>query len=123
MLVWCMGAGSLLADIKGTGQIKFDFDRDSVHEMVLDSDGLTIGSASGSANVVVGGNTLVTGQMSIGSSQAPSSNLSLSGTMAFGVTSTSSDLVVGDSSHVLVDTASGNVLVPCPWLKPLRVAW
>ena len=104
--------------INGTTEsIEFNINFDDRAEAVLNTTGLGIGLSGPSANLHVQGNALVSEQFSVGGSSLGSSNLSLSGTMAFVPHSLSNNGVL-DGLHSLVladaDTAGDNLYFSLP---------
>ena len=103
-------------DVKSTtGVSSFDSNYDGQAEMSLTSTGLAIGNnLSPSANLHVGGNALVTGVATVGSSSAGSSNLNIVGSFGMGVQNVSSNVLLGDYSLVLANTSTGNLTLELP---------
>lgn len=110
----------LHADVKGLdGNIKFLPSLNGPKQMHLNSTGLAIGSnLSPSANLHVSGNGIVTQKVTVGGSQnASNSNLHIQGTISFAPQSVSSGNATINSSYVLADTSSGNVILNLPALS------
>lgn len=100
--------------VKGTnGRINFDVSDDGSSEMILNTTGLGVG-ISPSANLHIAGNAIVTNTVAIGTTSG-SSNLELAGTIGFGFETITSDTTLGDSSLVLVNSASDNIKVTLPY--------
>jgi hypothetical protein len=99
-----------------TNKIDFDVNADQTAEMTLNATGLGIGGQA-SANLQVMGNAIISNKLAVGSSNAPSANLTLTGSMAFSIQSISSDTTLpeqGGSSILLVDTSSANIFLTLP---------
>lgn len=110
----------LNADVKGLdGHIRFLPTENEPKQMHLNATGLAIGSdLSPSANLHVTGNSIVSKQITIGGSQnASNSNLHLMGTISFIPQTVSSGNASIQSSYVLADTSSGNVMLSLPALS------
>lgn len=106
----------LFADVKSsTGTLSFDVNGDGQKQMVLNANGLGIGTSSPSSNLQVSGNTLLTGTLSVGSSTASDANLHVSGTLAFSNDSISDDSTLSQHSMVSVDTSTKNVAATLPY--------
>lgn len=105
---------SSVADVKSTtGQVKFDIQMDSQAEMTLNGTGLGIG-ISPSANLHVNGNAIVSNQLIVGG-MTGSSNLNVSGTLGYGFQVISSNTILGESSTILADSSSDNILITLPY--------
>lgn len=81
--------------------------------MYLNQNGLAIGGTSPSANLEVHGNAIIS-QLNIGSPNTSNANLNLSGTMAFGVQSVSSNATIDQYSYIMADTTAGNITLTLP---------
>lgn len=100
--------------IKGiNNQIRFDVEDNASIEMILNTDGLGIGVIP-TANLHVSGNAIVSNSLKVGTISG-SSNLEVGGTVGFGFEAITSDATLGDSSLVLVDSASDNIKVTLPY--------
>lgn len=108
--------GAMSAAVKGNGtQIKFDSNADGASEMVLDGTGLAIGASSASANLSVVGNAIITDRLTIGSSTMGSSNLHVSGTIAYSMGSyAAGSNQIAIQPVVLVDTSAGDTAIGLP---------
>lgn len=105
----------LWAQVKSTtGELSFDSQGDGLAEATLNAQGFGIGVTTPSANLEVAGNAFVTQAISIGSGTQGSSNLSLTGSVGFSTQSVSSNILLGASSMVLVDSSSGNLTLNLP---------
>lgn len=113
-LICTFGFGGIAAVKSTTGTIRFQVDEQEMGQ--LSSTGLTIGSVVGSANLGVGGNAIVSDQLSIGPSLSGSSNFQLSGTMSLmpSLITQSTNLSNDASSLILVQTSGGNVELQLP---------
>lgn len=113
-IVLLIFTSSLVADVKSiTGQIKFDTQMDNQAEMTLNSAGLGIG-VTPSTNLHVNGNAIVTEQVFVGGSSG-SSNLNVNGTIGYGFQTVTSSTTLGQSSTVLVDSSSDNIILTLPY--------
>ncbi|MBF0199499.1 MAG: hypothetical protein HQL32_17420 [Planctomycetes bacterium] len=101
------------ADINGPSEILFDVNNDSQNEMTLNSTGLGIG-ISPAANLHVNGNSIISTQVFVGATSG-SSNLNISGTMAYEVSTVSSNVTLGDSSLVMADSSTKNLYLTLPY--------
>lgn len=115
-MVMLLGITGLLANVTSrTGSVTFDVNRDGQKEATLSTGGLKIGTGTASANLHVGGNSIITGSVAVGSSTAPSSNLYVAGSVSMSVYSAMAGTsVIDDSSVVLANTSSGNVFISLP---------
>ena len=119
------GFGVLLAhfsyaDVKSTkGNLIFDVQSDGIPEATLNSSGFSIGTNSGSSNLQVQGNALVTGSLMVGSSaSASSSNLVVSGSIGFSTQTLNSSanlLESGSSTMVFADTSTQDITINLPY--------
>ena len=108
------------ADLKSlTGNLIFDIQGDGIPEASLNSTGFFIGTSSGSSNLNVQGNAIVTGSLSVGSSvSSASSNLFVSGSLGLTpqvVSSSGNLLESGSSTMVLADTSTQNITLNLPY--------
>ncbi len=113
----CCLAVSVMADLKSnTGSIKFDTGSSSGSgNMVLNGNGLGIGTTSAQANLHVMGNAVFqSSNLGIGTT-SPGSTLDISGTMGFNLQSASSNTTLSGNSVVLGDTSSANVHLTLPY--------
>lgn len=107
---------SLWGDVNSTsGNIIFDVSNNGTTEMMLNRTGLGIGISNPSANLTVSGNGVVSDKIAVGSSTAPSSNLTLTGTMGFSLQQVSANTTLGAYSTTLVSGASDNVVLTLPY--------
>lgn len=72
-----------------------------------------VGTGSPSSNLQVQGNAMVQ-SLAVGDSSSFSSNLQVSGSYAFSVTTLSSDTTLSDTTMVLADTSSGSFTLTLP---------
>jgi hypothetical protein len=116
-LFWgAIQAFMVLAAVVSTGDnIAFDVDDSGNHEMRLDGGGLGIGTnLIPAANLHVGGNALITGALSVGSTSSSSSNLYLSGTIGYGYETLTSSGNIDEYSVVMAGNSSGNITLTLP---------
>jgi len=109
----------LQADVKSTsGSIDFDRNGDGQIEARLDSNGLSLGSFSPSANLHVKGNVILeSGNVWLGNSYQTSS-IEFGGTIGqrFTTLSTDTTLSISDASSLfLIDSSSDNITVTLPY--------
>ena len=99
-----------------TGNINFDNNSDGNFEMTLNSNGLGIGTTDPSSNLHVLGNAIISTELIVGGTiNTSSSTLHISGTIAYSpITYTSGTNIIGNTSLVLADTSSGNVVLELP---------
>lgn len=113
-LCWGALAFSLLADVKSiNGTLGFDVDNDGQREIQLTQSGLSIGSTDSSANLVIGGNAIITDSLSIGSTS--NDNLNIQGSLALTPQVVSSNTTLDTHSIVLADTSSTNLTLDLPY--------
>ena len=94
------------ADVKSlTGQIKFDTNSNGTSEAILDSNGLQIGAVTGTANLNLAGNAIVTTQLSIGENTSLS-NLHINGTWSKSIVTVTGNSEIPNSSIVLLNLSS-----------------
>lgn len=106
----------ICADVKSTnGVIYFDSDSNASYEMILNTNGLGIGTIP-SANLHVMGNAVITDKLAIGSGTS-SSNLELHGTLGFSsLTLTASDTLSAHSFYFADTTTAGdNIWLDLPF--------
>jgi hypothetical protein len=87
-LFFVVGTVQLSATIKSTtGNIHFDSDylNNNGNEMTLSSDGLSVGTTTPMANLHISGNTIVSNNLSIGSSSSATSTFFITGTLGYSV--------------------------------------
>jgi len=97
-----------------TDQIKFDSNDNGQHEMVLDNTGLGIGiNLTPTANLHVSGNSIISGQMSVGGSTGQS-NLNINGSLGFSSQDVSDNVILGGTSYIFADASSGNIILTLP---------
>jgi len=102
------------SDVSSTeGKIRFDIQQDGQPEMTLNSTGLGLGTLP-AANLHVAGNAIVSDQLFIGGSSG-ASNLNINGTIGYGFLTISSNATLGETSVVLVDSSSDNIVVTLPY--------
>jgi hypothetical protein len=105
---------SLCADLKSiNGTIKFDSNADSTSEMHLNSTGLGIGVIP-SANLHVNGNAIIQDKLTLGSTSG-SSNLTINGSIGYGLQTVSTNTTLDVSSVILADTSSDNLTLTLPY--------
>jgi hypothetical protein len=98
-----------------TGNITFDINNDGTSDARLDSNGFAIGQGlTASANLHVEGNSIVTGKLSVGSTNS-NSTLSIAGTSGFSIEMVSDNITLGANSHTVIDTAAGNLTITLPY--------
>lgn len=118
VICFCIIVSSAFADIKSTSNvILFKPNLNSSEVMTLNEHGLGIG-VSPSTNLHVAGNVIVTGKLNVGSDSSSSSNLTISGTIGYGlstITSSDSPYALGNTSTVLLDTSLGNIVLTLPY--------
>lgn len=95
-----------------TGSIGFDVDNDQQVEMTLNATGLGI-FTNPSANLNVAGNAFFSEQLFIGGDSG-SSNLNIHGNYAFKSVTVSSNITLSNSTLVLADSSSGNLVITLP---------
>ena len=108
------------ADVRSTkGNLIFDVQSDGIPEATLNSAGFSIGTNSGSSNLQVQGNALVTGSLMVGSSASASgSNLVVSGSIGFSTQTLNSSanlLESGSSTMVFADTSTQDITINLPY--------
>jgi hypothetical protein len=109
-----LNSGFITANVTSTsGNINFDVSDDGSQEAHLNNSGLGIGLEP-SSNLHIGGNSLISEKLTIGSSSLGSSNLRLSGTMSFSIGQISSNTSLGLHSMALCDSSSGNLSLTLP---------
>jgi len=86
---------------------------DGLPEMTLNSTGLGILTLP-SSNLHVNGNAIISEQLFVGGSSG-SSNLNVNGTIGYGFQTVSANSTLGDSSVVLVDSSSDNIILTLPY--------
>jgi hypothetical protein len=99
-----------------TGKLSFDANSDFSQNMILNQQGLGIGTTP-SSNLHVLGNAIIQEKLLIGPSTS-SSNLHLSGTLGLTTqiySATHNESVIGNCSVVLIDSSSGNVGLYLPY--------
>lgn len=102
-----------------TGTINFDADNDTNYDMVLNTDGLGIGTTP-SSNLHVSGNAIISSKFSIGTNSS-NSTVHINGTLGYSIQTVSSNTstgntTLGDNSFILADTntAGANIRLYLP---------
>lgn len=98
--------------ISTTGVINFETNGQQT-QMTLNSTGLGIGTSNPSSKLQVNGNTLISQSLGIGGTA--SSNLSIQGTIGFGLMTISDNQTLNSSSYNLIDSSSGNIIIELPY--------
>jgi len=96
-----------------SGNVSFDVDNDGQSEFILNSTGLGVGQNPSNA-LHVGGNSIISGRLSIGTTTSSSSNLNVAGSIGLNVGAVSSNLTLESSSLVMADSSSGNLDLTLP---------
>lgn len=95
--------------------IGFDVNNDGILNASLTPLGLSLGQTTARYNLDVTGNAIVQNELSIGGSLfSSSSNLNISGTMAFSVNRISTNTIVNHSMN-LVDSSGSNLILTLPY--------
>lgn len=116
-LFFVVSTVQLSAAIKSTsGNIHFnsDYQNNNNNEMTLSSEGFGIGTTTPTANLHVSGNTIVSNNLSIGSSSSATSTLFITGTLGYSVQMVSDNVTLSGNSYVLANTSTGNITITLP---------
>ncbi|MBF0198855.1 MAG: LamG domain-containing protein [Planctomycetes bacterium] len=98
-----------------TGSIIMDAQNDGSAEAILNATGLSIGKATAaSANLDVSGNAIISGSLSVGSNNSPSSGLSIQGSYAFSHETVSDNTTLDTHSYYFTDSSQGNIILQLP---------
>ena len=105
----------LYADLDSiSGNINFDSDNNGITEVTINADGLGISISAPSANLHVSGNSIITNNLSIGSSTSSNSTLNIYGTLGFSVETISDNTTLSGNSNILVGSSNGEITSTLP---------
>lgn len=90
-----------------------DVQNDGVSDLLLNSNGLKIGTGAPSSNLHVSGNAIVSDSLAIGTTSA-NSTLHIEGSLGMSVETVSSNVYLSNNTIVLADTSEGNIHLSLP---------